>query len=212
MRIIGHFSRPQPTGQDGKRLSLKLTPQMSQAEFAGFVSFARHSDNYMEFGAGGSTYIAAQLVRKQITSVDSSQDWLATVRQACTREECAVKPKLLFADIGPVGKWGRPDSSSRPRWPVYYEAVWEEPGVSAADLYFIDGRFRVACFVSTLLHCRADSLIMFHDFAARPQYHAVRSVAREIASFENLSVFLPKCDQSSEQLLGILDKHRFDSD
>ena len=45
------------------------------------------------------------------------------------------------------------------------------------DVYFIDGRFRVACVCSALLHAskfgRRDSTIFMHDYGARPSYHVV---------------------------------------
>jgi hypothetical protein len=160
----------------------------------------------------GSTYVAAQLVKKHVTSIDSSTEWLTNVRQACAGEECALKPRLFHADIGPIGDFGTPidDPSFRSQWPRYYEIIWEAPEARLADLYLIDGRFRVACFVKTLLHCGPDALIMIHDFANRPQYHVVRKVAREVASFESLSVFLRKQDKNVEHLSAILDAYRFD--
>jgi hypothetical protein len=201
---------PRKTGAFDARRELK--PQMSEAEFAAFASFIRHSERYLEFGAGGSTYAAAQLVKKQVTSVDSSQLWLDNVRQACLGEECAVKPTLFFADIGPVGEWGTPvdDPVYRPSWPTYYEAVWRKREISEADLYLIDGRFRVACFLTTLLNCREDALIMIHDFANRPQYHVIRDVAREVASVETLSIFTARPHQDRGILHEILNTYRFD--
>jgi hypothetical protein len=195
-------------------LGSKMKPQMSATEFVVFVGFVRHSRVYLEFGSGGSTYIATQLVMERVISVDSSKEWLKNVREACLGEECRIKPDLFLADIGPVGAWGTPvnDLSFRPQWPKYHEAIWLEPLIADADLYFIDGRFRVACFVQILLHRRADALIMIHDFSSRSQYHVIREVAREIASVGDPSVFMASADVARERLYEILDEYRFDSE
>src|SRR5579875_421729 len=71
---------------------------------------------------------------------------------------------------------------------------------------------RLACFMQVLLNCRADSLIMIHDFSSRQQYHIVRNVAREIATAEDLSVFAPILGRSHRDARAILKQHRFTPD
>jgi hypothetical protein len=189
-----------------------MQPFMSGAERALLESFLRHSDNYLEFGSGGSTVAAARLVRHHVTAVDSSRDWLANVEQACLAEGCPLKPVLIHADIGPIGAWGMPtDPAVRDRWPSYYEAPWEHPAGLDADLFLVDGRFRVACFMKTLLNCQPDSRIMIHDFASRVAYHVIREVAREIASAEDLSVFVPIPGRHRSRIHAILMQHRFEA-
>src|SRR5208283_3476786 len=93
----------------------------------------------------------------------------------------------------PTATWGDPkDSSARDKWPSYHNKIWTNPAASDADLYLVDGRFRVACFMQIVLNCEPDALIVFHDFAGRKNYHVVREVAREIAIGEELSVFQPR--------------------
>ena len=48
------------------------------------------------------------------------------------------------------------DEVTKDRWPSYYTDIWNDPILSYADLYMIDGRFRVACFMKILLHCEYD--------------------------------------------------------
>jgi hypothetical protein len=167
-----------------------MTPRMSNDELTLFKSIVRCADSYIEFGAGGSTYVAASLVKGSITSIDSSAEWLAKVREACELEADFLKPTLVHADIGPTTDWGEPtDSSMRDRWASYHRDVWAKPRSSEADVYMIDGRFRVACFMQVLLHGRESSLIMFHDYRFREWYHAVAEVGQEIAVVESLSLF-----------------------
>jgi hypothetical protein len=189
-----------------------MKPSMTSAEVDLFTSFATKAINYLEFGSGGSTYVATQLVQNSVTAVDSSSEWLERVRQACLLNDCRLKPVLVAVDIGPTGDWGAPaDYSTRDRWPSYYETVWDRADCSDCDLYLVDGRFRIACFMKILLNCRPDALIIIHDFASRPNYHIVRDVAREIAIAEELSVFIPKLGQSRKQIREILHQHRLNA-
>lgn len=190
-----------------------MDARMSAQEANLFQSFLHNAEQYLEFGSGGSTYQAAKVVKSRVVSLDSSVDWLGRVSQACTGEECKVKPTLVHIDIGATGDWGRPtDPLTRDRWPSYYESIWDHKEGSDADLYLIDGRFRVACFAKVLLNCLPHSFIMFHDFASRRQYHVVRKVAREVASAEDLSVFAPILGQKREEIREILAQHRFNPD
>ena len=167
-----------------------MLPRMSAEETALFLSFVRNCHNYVEFGTGGSTVLASRHVKHSILSVDSSQEWLGQVQAACV--ENPTKPELIFIDIGPTGEWGYPtDASTKAHWPDYHSAIWKIPCSASADLYLIDGRFRVACFAQTVLHCRPNAIIGIHDFSSRPNYHCVREIADEIATAGDMSFFRP---------------------
>jgi hypothetical protein len=184
-----------------------MLPAMSEKELDLFFAFLKNSRNYLEFGTGGSTYAASRHVKQSIISVDSSAEWLDKLRVECANSE--IDQKLIYIDIGPVGDWGYPtELSSQPKWPRYHEYVWELPESSQADLYLVDGRFRVACFAQTVIHCRPDALIGFHDFASRKQYHSVYEIAREVATAEDMSFFLPLPDVR-EKAMKIVEEYKF---
>jgi hypothetical protein len=162
---------------------------MSGQELALFSAFIRKCRSYVEFGAGGSTVLASSCVAS-ILSVDSSKEWLHRVEQACASSK--TKPELIFVDLGPTGEWGFPvDPSTRGRWPSYHSDIWSIHDSRDADLYLIDGRFRVACFAQVVLRCRPNAIIGIHDFASRPAYHCVNEIAQEIARAGDMSFFLP---------------------
>jgi hypothetical protein len=187
---------------------MTMNPRMSEKECDLFVSFLRNADSYLEFGAGGSTWIASNHVGKSIISVDSSREWLEKVLGACA--ESKVKPILLHVDIGKVGDWGFPlDRDSAEKWPSYHEAVWSFRESPDADLIMVDGRFRIACFAQAVLRCRPKSIIGFHDFRSRPHYHCVNDLAREIACAEDISFFQP-LDDARERAKNLVARHRFD--
>ncbi len=167
-----------------------MQPRMSDSELRLFESFLNCSDRYLEFGSGGSTYFAAHRVKSAIVTIDSSKEWLDTVAQKCAADQTPVQPKLTYVDIGATGDWGTPtDKTARDRWPHYHQEI-SKSGFDA-DLYLVDGGFRVAGFMQIILHSRADTLIAFHDFRSRDHYHVVRAVAREISVAADLSVFQP---------------------
>jgi hypothetical protein len=167
-----------------------MHPRMSPNELALFLSFLKKSERYLEFGTGGSTFAASSHVNTWVISVDSCQEWLDKVSSACA--ENSTKPELIFADIGPTGDWGFPiDPSTKSRWPGYHSSVWGLAKSNDADLYLIDGRFRVACFAQVVLHSSHNAIIGFHDFDSRANYHCVRGIAREVAAAEDMSFFQP---------------------
>jgi hypothetical protein len=102
-----------------------------------------------------------------------------------------VAPQMIHADIGPTRKWGHPTDASRD-WAAYHRDVWERPGAADADLFLIDGRFRVACVMQVVLRADPSAVIAVHDYADRAQYHVIGEVAREIARQSTLSLFVAR--------------------
>jgi hypothetical protein len=131
-----------------------MMARMSRAELALFTAFLRRSRRYVEFGTGGSTCTASNCVAELIISVDSSREWLNKVYAHCD----GIKPRLVHIDIGETIQWGFPkDDSTRESWPRYHSAVWDDPDSKTADLYLIDGRFRVACLAGVAAQSTAGS-------------------------------------------------------
>lgn len=187
-----------------------MQPRMKPDEISLLTAFLQDANKYLEFGSGGSTFLASTIVKGSIVSLDSSQEWLDKVAQACAAQDGATAPHLVFVDIGPIGAWGAPtDPDTRSRWPAYHTDIWATPGSEDADLYMVDGRFRIACFMQTLLHCRRDAVILIHDFAMRPGYHIVREVARQIASASELAAFVPRADMNTDRVRAILQKYEY---
>jgi hypothetical protein len=173
---------------------------MTTSECNLFVAFITKTRTYVEFGCGGSTIIASKHVKDWIISIDSAQEWIEKVKNYCD------KPiDFIYEDIGPIGKWGTPvDPSTKNRWHNYHTNTWNVLHSWDADLYFIDGRFRVACFAQIYLHCKENAIIAFHDFASRlKHYSIVYEIGREIASVEDLSFFviLPGKKRIAEEIL-----------
>jgi hypothetical protein len=164
---------------------------MAPDEWKTFSGLGRCAERYVEFGSGASTVLASMMVKEWVIAFDSSQSWLDRVAAACRESNSALVPTLAHIDIGETSDWGFPKGeASRDRWPLYHSSMWEEERLAQADLYLIDGRFRIACFAQALLHCSDHAFVIFHDYASRPYYHVAGGVAREVLRVDDLSVFM----------------------
>lgn len=138
----------------------------------------------LEFGAGGSTLLASSL-RKQTFAVESHPQWAAHIQQF-------VEPAVVlhYVDIGPVGGFGYPlDNTTAPRWADYPTTVWQRPERPQPDLIFIDGRFRVACFLVACAQTSIPATVLFDDYADRPEYHIVETVVPKKEMIGRMAVF-----------------------
>jgi len=185
-----------------------MQPRMSPAEISLLQSFLVCSDRYLEFGSGGSTCLAAEKVRTAVISVDSDPAWLKKIETYCAQQNIRLMPQLHPVDIGKTGSWGMPiDLNAKDKWPDYHRSVWNNAEAAASDLFLVDGRFRVACFMQIVLRCRPGAIIMVHDFTKRPVYHPIFEVARQIAIADSLVVFQPLPDLAKSKAEEILDNH-----
>ena len=124
---------------------------------------------YLEFGCGGSTEIVAKKTKMSIVSVDSSTEWLCKVKRRVQSLGRQNSFTAIHVNIGKLKGWGKPaDRKFVHAWPDY-------SGVSRnhtdADVVFVDGRFRVACILQTILFAKNNPTIVVHDFWNRPGYH-----------------------------------------
>ena len=137
-----------------------------------FIYYAKNAKIYGEYGVGLSTQFAAKELNLKTISVDSSEEWINKVKVNLNGHNNST---LININVGELGAWGRPlDYSKRENFNRYLEALWDL-GVKP-DFVLIDGRFRVACFLTTLLHANEDTIIAFDDYVSRPYYHVVEEV------------------------------------
>jgi hypothetical protein len=158
---------------------------------------------YLEYGAGGSTLLAARHAQA-VHTVDSSQEWIATVRK-----QVGPHVALYHCDIGPVGDWGRPtDFSGVLRYHQYATAPWTaDPD---PDLILIDGRFRVASFLYSLFRARPGTTILFDDYANRPGYHVVERFCAPLEWHGRMALF--RSVQPPPQAIALLLERSLDPD
>ena len=197
----------------GKFVTPFIAPEMSAAELEYFTRFLSESRYYLEFGAGGSTSLAAREPERMVWSVESDIGWINAL---AARPEIADglssgRVNFLCPRIGKVGRWGRPiEPDARINWHRYHSSGWELLNPARLDLVFVDGRFRVACAIQSLLHTATSCRILFHDFWNRPRYHVVLEHAQIVDRVDSLVVLAPKKRRNYSGLCSTLEKYRLD--
>lgn len=157
------------------------TPHLDPEMLARWREEVTRAKVYLEYGSGASTVAAARVVER-IYSVDSDARYLAAVAERAEHGKAAdTAIETVYVDIGRTEKWGRPlleyPLSGRARkWRRYTEAPWEltEARGDLPDFVFVDGRFRVACVLESLLRLGPGSgtTIMLDDFSRRRRAYA----------------------------------------
>lgn len=155
-------------------------PSLPHMEPEGIALLGEHLTGirvFLEYGSGGSSLMVAQAGVKSIYSVDTDKQFLKAVRQRLLDEGIPRRRYIpIYADIGATKEWGRPVDESHARdWPAYCTAPWEKllKTGERPDLVLIDGRFRVASFLITMLMAPPGCVILFDDYVDRPEYHVV---------------------------------------
>ncbi len=143
----------------------------------------------LEYGSGGSTLLAAERAAR-VFSVESDPDWLGMMAGWFALNPPKAKLVLHHADIGPVKAWGAPENNRHvAKWPGYATSVWERPDFVQPDLVLVDGRFRLACFLTVALRVCAPVTLLWDDYAERPAYHIAERLAAPVAMHGRMAEF-----------------------
>lgn len=185
----------------------QLTMPSAEAEA---LTAAYHAANViLEYGSGGSTVVAAELADKVIFSVESDAEWLEGMKRWFALHPPVGTVHLHHGDIGPTKAWGHPrDAASFRKWPGYAISVWDLADFLHPDLVLIDGRFRVACFLTCLLRSTRSMTVLWDDYSDRPQYHAVETLVKPVAMIGRMARFeISPMPLPVDQLAWVLDSY-----
>lgn len=190
--------------------------QMSPAEVAFLLRYLNESSSFFEFGCGGSTKVVASFGPQnlRVTSVDSSKEWIEKVLEDETCKAKVANGTMLIrhVDIGPVGPYGHPAQTvqdSRGGWYVYSRAISTIGG--EYDTVLVDGRFRVACVLSTIL-AQPSAKVLVHDFlepSHYPHYRPLLDVAEVVQRVETLVELKRRPNASRADLLRMYAAYMF---
>lgn len=192
-----------------------MIPVMSTNEIDVLEKYLSMCNVYFEYGAGGSTCLASKYPNiGYIYSVESNEEWVYKVQVLPIVKDRVDKKQIEFRvmDInGNPNLWGYPfDLGKKSNWPVYSSQISRVPPDNCPDLVFIDGRFRVACIVMSLLSCPDDTNICVHDFNDRPYYHCVNEFIDVIEKVDTLIVFRKRKGIDDSSLSKIYELAKFD--
>lgn len=180
-----------------ERPELTLPP----AEAAWLAERYAAAEVILEYGSGGSTVMAAESPGKTVFSVESDLDWAAKMAAWFDANPPAATVHLHPVDIGPTKAWGAPkDDRGWRNYHLYPTSVWDREDFIHPDLVLVDGRFRAACLMATLIRAERPVTVLFDDYIKRPRYHEVEQwvgrmeVRGRMARFEVEPWTLPRED------------------
>jgi hypothetical protein len=147
-------------------MEIKSIPLMDKEGLQAFSEYLSGVKVFLEYGCGSSTIYAAEHGVKKIISVDSDSNWVTAVKEKMTSLSC--KAFIRHCNIGDVGSWGTPINNKSihnfHQYPVIPWNIAKDKNL-IPELVLIDGRFRVASFLYSLifvflLTCLPDSILI----------------------------------------------------
>jgi hypothetical protein len=171
--------------------AVSIKPSMDEGGFKFFDSILSSASCLLEYGSGGSTSYAANIKKvKKIISVDTSQEWIVKVCNSISDVDTEIF--IDYCDLGPVGDWGVPINREKSAhfW-QYMVRPWQIAKTNnlVPNAILIDGRFRVASFLYSLISARIGTVIMFDDYLDRQHYFVVEKFCRLQEKHGRMGVF-----------------------
>ncbi len=189
------------------------TPHFDEPGLILFRDILSRTTRYLEYGMGASTVMAWQTA-DVVVAVESDARMLAAVRS--TLASSRRNPRLsrfIHADIGFTKEWGKP-VFTRPtrrrlaRWEHYAMAPWAflKQHAIVPDTILIDGRFRVACALASLLNLEQGSpcLLLVDDYGDRPHYRVLENFADRVGTQGCMALFRKKANFDADRCLQAL--------
>ena len=172
-------------GNRVRHFDVPVEPHFDEQSTAYFREQLAKARNYLEYGSGGSTILANQIVTN-LVSVDSDANFLGDVQRKLEQQDRRAMTKLIHVNIGLTQHWGmpvftKPTRRRLRRWEEYAKAPWRYYRTigQQPDLILIDGRFRVACVLESLLSLSplSETQILLDDYVGRAYYDVVEQFA-----------------------------------
>jgi len=162
----------------------ELIMGLTKQEYGLFCKILNSCSSYFEFGAGHSTVLADGIDNiVKVVSVDSCPFWIDDVSKRLK----TTKVRFIPVDINAGTNYGYPlDKSKINNWPSYSKAV-----MSGFDVYFVDGRFRVACCLKVWEKMPDGASLLVHDYG-REEYHVIEQFFNKIEQVDCLALFQKK--------------------
>ena len=150
-----------------------------------FTSFLTKNTIFFEFASGCSSIIAKYYAKKSY-AVEGNKKWYDIGISN------GLKQNLLFKDLkcdgsGPMLSWPGKKSNIND-WKKFIQAYKKEYN---ADVFLIDGRFRVACILDIFEKIKNDTVVLLHE-CQRTQYSIVNKFYDKIYTWKNLCLLQKK--------------------
>ena len=128
-----------------------------------FTLILRTSKKFLEFGMGGSTLLAFKTLSiKKIVSVEHNFGWFKKISNFDgINNQIGKRIFLDFINLGKLKK-NYPLKENINNFSIYSNQIFQKYE-NDYDFVFIDGIFRVACALQTILNCQNNVKIIIHD-------------------------------------------------
>ncbi|MEI6407297.1 MAG: hypothetical protein WCO85_07205 [Actinomycetes bacterium] len=149
------------------------------------------TDCVVEYGSGESTVLLAEK-GCTVISVETSWNYFLKITERLEGPIVQGRVHCIYADVGTVDQWGSPvDTSPRAAFLRYPLQPWVqiERRELTPQLVVLDGRFRLACFVTSFMKAPLGALILINNFYSRTDYHLINHFAQESERVGDLAVF-----------------------
>lgn len=199
--LISHYQDKRKTGSALDRIR-EDAAKFRTKDFALFRAELAHSNTYAEYGIGASTVFACGYENLAIRAVETDPDWVDAVG-----EIVGDRAQIIHADLGPVSGLGRPLSYDRATHFKDYTYGIFSKGFSP-DLILIDGRFRVACFLASLLEASVGTRIILDDYQ-RARYQVVEEIVSPVDRTSRQALFVKPSTLDVEKARSLFEKFEF---
>ena len=186
--------------------------ELTEDEESTLRRYLSKSKNYLEFGSGGSTFFAIKNSNTNIFSVESDEKWLDYLRSYKVIYETEQTKRLQFFPIyiGPTKEWGYPvNDDYKDNFPKYSSEVFSKINNDKIDTILIDGRFRVACTLQSILNCKNTKYIIIHDYPNREYYHVLEKFMDIVEVVDKLAIFKIHKKISSKDIENMYEEYKF---
>ncbi|WP_421418458.1 hypothetical protein [Agrobacterium tumefaciens] len=183
--------------------SIPSVPAMPAECVVALRSAMSSSNCYLEFGTGGSTIMALDSGVSMLVGVESDWVWLRGVKIRAKELTHNVDVQLIHSNIGDTCEWGFASSEARwKNWYGYAVAPWHTRSFAnfEPDLILIDGRFRVACLLASLIFAPKGCRIFFDDYTDRLHYHHVEDIVKPVRTIGRMAEFVVQQEIDKDRL------------
>lgn len=180
----------------------------SEIENNAFREKLKRSKSYLEFGSGSSTILADHLKISGL-AIEGDKFFLKKISSLLSENTM----KLMWKDIGPVTYFSDPYfnifNSNKNKRKFLFKKYSDFPKnefekKELPDLVLVDGKFRVACALKTLLEFKRQNhevwTIVIDDYKDRKQYHVVEQFFKE-SNLKGEMIFLKGFNDFNEKYL-----------
>jgi hypothetical protein len=135
-----------------------------------FKRVIKNAKTYGEYGCGASTKWVLNNTNSKVIAVDTSKEWVEEVLS--DNESNNHRLNIKYINLGELGRFGMPiDYRKSKSFSEYTDFFWEQD--VKPDLILVDGRFRVCCFLTSLMYADEGTYILFDDYIDRTYYHFI---------------------------------------